>query len=282
LEILNTINILDDFKENINCAIFSKYNKDISEGISLLRDDTKYEDIYNNYEYLDMKNFENLNQRPYHMIFFDSINNTFNNYLCSLIEIILFIIRYQRNGGNSIIKIYSIFEKPIIDVIYILSILYDKTYIVKPNTNNVTTFEKYIVCKDFNVNENKLEILKHYYDNLSNILFLCRTNNNKKIFSIFKNEIPCYFVNKLDDINIIIGQQQLESINLVINILKNKSRDEKIEIIRKTNIHKCVLWCEKYHIPHNKLHDKINIFLPINKKEVLENRTNINSDIDII
>lgn len=270
LEILNNINILDNFKQNINCVIFSKNNKDISETISFSRDDTKYQDTYDNYDYLDMKIFTNINERPYHLIFFDSSNITFNNYLCSLIEIILFIIRYQKNGGNSMIKIYSIFEKPIIDAIYILSSLYDKTYIVKPNTNNITTFEKYLVCKDFNVNENKIETLKNYYENLTNILYLCKNNSNKKIFSLFKYEIPCYFVNKLDDINIIIGQQQLESINLLINILKNKSREEKIEIIRKANIQKCILWCEKFHIPHNKLYDKINIFLPANNKNDIE------------
>ena len=67
---------------------------------------------------------------------------------------------------------------------------------------------------------------------------------------------------KLDDINIIFGQQQLESLDLVINILKNKNKDDKIESIKKNNIQKSVAWCEKYKIPCNKFSDKINIFLP--------------------
>ena len=66
--------------------------------------------------------------------------------------------------------------------------------------------------------------------------------------------------------NIISGQQQLESLDLIINILKNKNKEEKIETMRKTNIHKSVLWCEKHKIPCNKFTEKTNIFLPINKE----------------
>jgi hypothetical protein len=71
---------------------------------------------------------------------------------------------------------------------------------------------------------------------------------------------------KLDDINIIIGQQQIESLDLLINILKNKNKEDKIEAMKKTNIQKSVAWCEKYKIPCNKFSEKTNIFLPINKE----------------
>ena len=72
--------------------------------------------------------------------------------------------------------------------------------------------------------------------------------------------------------NIIIGQQQLESLDMVINILKNKNKEDKIETIKKSNIQKSVIWCEKYKIPCNRFSEKINIFLPINKenKETIE------------
>jgi hypothetical protein len=63
--------------------------------------------------------------------------------------------------------------------------------------------------------------------------------------------------------NIIIGQQQLESIDQIINILKNKNKDEKIETIKKSNIQKSIAWCEKFKIPHNKFSEKVNIFLPL-------------------
>jgi hypothetical protein len=65
--------------------------------------------------------------------------------------------------------------------------------------------------------------------------------------------------------NIILGHQQLESLNQIINILKNKSKEEKIENIKKTSIQKAVTWCEKFKIPCNRFSEKTNIFLPIIK-----------------
>jgi hypothetical protein len=70
-------------------------------------------------------------------------------------------------------------------------------------------------------------------------------------------------MNKLDDSNIIIGQQQMEALDQVINILKNKNRYDKIDLIKKANIQKSVAWCEKFKIPCNKFSDKTNIFLPL-------------------
>ena len=66
--------------------------------------------------------------------------------------------------------------------------------------------------------------------------------------------------------NITIGQQQLEALNQIIGILKNKNKYDKIETIKKSNIQKSVNWCEKYKIPCNKFTEKINIFLPIIKE----------------
>ena len=63
--------------------------------------------------------------------------------------------------------------------------------------------------------------------------------------------------------NCIIGQQQLEALDLIISIFKNTNKEDKIEIIKKTNIQKSVNWCEKFQIPYNKFSDKTNIFLPI-------------------
>ena len=77
--------------------------------------------------------------------------------------------------------------------------------------------------------------------------------------------MPYYFLNKIDDINIIIGQQQLESLNKIINLLKSKNKDNNLELLKKNNIQKCVNWCEKYKIPCNKFSDRINIFLPLEK-----------------
>ena len=128
------------------------------------------------------------------------------------------------------------------------------------------------------LDDTKKEIYKNYYFKLAQFISIYLQHNNNNISSIINCEIPSYFINKIDDINIIIGQQQLESIDQIINIIKNKNKDEKIETIKKSNIQKSITWCEKFKIPHNKFSEKVNIFLPLkieneenNKKEKDDN-----------
>jgi hypothetical protein len=105
--------------------------------------------------------------------------------------------------------------------------------------------------------------------------FLRSFTRNKNIISLIDEDIPSFFMNKLDDSNIIIGQQQLEALDQVINILKNKNRHDKIEMIKKSNIQKSVAWCEKYKIPCNKFSDKTNIFLPLDDNVLQQSMFNV-------
>ena len=43
-----------------------------------------------------------------------------------------------------------------------------------------------------------------------------------KNFSIISNEIPCYFLNKIEDSNIGIGTQKIEHLDILISLLNNK------------------------------------------------------------
>ena len=72
-------------------------------------------------------------------------------------------------------------------------------------------------------------------------------------------DIPYIFINKLEDINAIIGQQQLENILTTFYLIEN-CKEEKIDIIKKNNIQKCLQWCIKYKIPYNKNSQLLNIF----------------------
>jgi hypothetical protein len=142
--------------------------------------------------------------------------------------------------------------------------LFEKVYVIKPNTSNITTFDKYIICKNFIFNESKIN---QYKVNYLNLLIFLKKLEDKYIISIFDFDLPYYFTTKLTDMNVTIGQQQLEALDQIISILKNKNKDDKIETIKKSNIQKSVSWCEKYKIPCNKFTEKTNIFLPIVKDD---------------
>jgi hypothetical protein len=106
-------------------------------------------------------------------------------------------------------------------------------------------------------------------------------NTSQIVESLINDHLPYYFMNKIEDSNINIGHQQIEHLDLLLQIIKNKNRDEKIESLKKSNIIKCIQWCEKFKIPHNKFVDKINIFLPsIENNEYIF--TNDILDVDIV
>jgi hypothetical protein len=278
LEILNTLNVLDSFfNKNIKSIHISENYDDSNKCISFLREN--HNDENTNFEDITEEIYNTINDKRYDFIFYEIKNIEFENLNCytlNVIQVLMILLKYQSNNGTCLIKINNIFHKPIIDIIYILCSIYEKVYIIKPSTNNIMSFDKYIVCKNFILNENKKEAYKSYYFKLAQIISSYSQNNN--ILSIIDCEIPLYFINKIDDTNIIIGQQQLESIDQVINILKNKNKEDKIENIKKTNIQKCIVWCEKFKIPYNKFSEKVNIFLPLkieneenNKKEKDDN-----------
>jgi hypothetical protein len=272
-EIINNLNIFEQFNtKSIKSLHVSKNNTDSINCFEILRENFNDEIYCHNNNNIDTNIDTNIDKIS-HDIKFDFIFYEMDNekYFHSIINAIILLLKNQSHNGTIIIKISEIFHKPIVDALYFLTSLYEKVYICKPNTNNITLFDKYILCKNFLHNEKSNLYLKLNY--LKLIVFLKKLEN-KNITEILDFNLPYYFKNKIDDINIIIGQQQLESLDQIITIYKNKNKDEKIESIKKSNIQKSVSWCEKYKIPCNKFTEKINIFLPIINK-INENEINI-------
>jgi len=195
----------------------------------------------------------------------DKVYADTNKYILGLLKAVKFILMYQSLNGCIILKLGHTYYKPVIDILYIISSLYNKAYIIKPNTSNNIYDEKYLVCKTFTSTPQKRET---YLDKIDKMYTIChREQHEINIQSIVKNEINMYFLNKMEECNIIIGQQQIDVYDQMINLVKNKNKIEKIETIRKHNIQKCINWCDKYKLPCNKFVDKINIFLPINAQD---------------
>ena len=88
-----------------------------------------------------------------------------------------------------------------------------------------------------------------------------KLNDAKTVASILNIEHDYYFLNKIEEINAILGQRQLENIITTLNIITNRNNHDKIESMKKNNIQKCISWCEKHDIPSIKLSFSNNIFL---------------------
>ena len=264
LEIINMLNIFDNYKNNnLNFITISSSYEDINSCYELFRENNS--DIIENHTEFNNNLYEG-NNNKYDIIFYEIEQIMYcnlNNYILRLIDIVLLILKQQSNNGITIIKIGYSFHKPVIDILYLLSSIYQKVYIIKPNTSNIIQYDKFIVCKNFISHEYTSQIYNYYLTTLMDLKNHYLNYPDKNIAYIIDIDIPYYYINKIDDINNIIGQQQLESIDQVINIYKNKNKDDKIESLKRVNIQKSVNWCEKMKIPYNKFSEKPNIFLPI-------------------
>jgi hypothetical protein len=261
LEVCHVLNVFYMYENvNINSLHITRNASDTIECFEMLRE--KYEDNITSYS-----TFENIEDQ-YNFLVLEQEFNNLNSYFTFLAHSLITIIKCQKINGLCIIKIDNTCYKPVVDFIYILSALYDKVYILKPNSSNPTSFEKYIICKNY---QGKPDFSNIIYYNLKGLI---EANNKTNITSFLNYDIPYYFCSKLDDINTIIGHQQIEYLDLILNILKNKNKEERVETYKKGNILKSVAWCEKYKIPCNKFSEKVNMFLPLVNKANEENIVN--------
>ena len=101
-----------------------------------------------------------------------------------------------------------------------------------------------------------------------------KNKDNIIVDSLLSTKIFSYFTNKIEESNIIIGQQKLDAYAQIINLLKSKNKMAKIDILQKHNIQKCMYWCDKYKIPYNKLFDFNQICFPSMKIQQVRNMLN--------
>ena len=156
---------------------------------------------------------------------------------------IAFTIAIQKKGGNCILKFFDTFTKISIDMIHLLSLLFKEVFFCKPYTSRYANSEKYIICKNFRLNDstNLVNTLADIIDNIDNI----------ELTSILNLEVPSFYLNKIQEFNAIFGQQQIETISNTLNLIKNKNNFEDVKKLKKNNIQRSINWCQKHDIPYN-------------------------------
>ena len=171
-----------------------------------------------------------------------------------LVAEIIYAVTMQKKGGHFILKIFDIFSKLTVDMLYLLSSLYSEVYITKPYTSRLANSEKYIVCKNFLL-EDSSKLYEVFCNEFSKL------DTQDEIQSILNIEHDYYFLNKIEEINVVLGQRQLENIITTLNIISNRNNYDKIDSMKKLHIQKSIMWCEKHDISCVKLYSSNNIFL---------------------
>ena len=129
---------------------------------------------------------------------------------------------------------------------------------MKPHTSRIANSEKYVVCQGFKIADSG-KIIEQFAK-----LFSSLTSPEHTLTSILPLEHDLYFLNKIEEMNAMVSFQQIENITSTLSIITNHRNTEKLEQFKKTNINKCIAWCEHYDIPYHVYHatnQSTNIFL---------------------
>lgn len=185
----------------------------------------------------------------------------FNNQENMATQLILCEVFYalamQKQGGTFILKIFDVFHKPTVDILYLLCYYYNSVSIMKPHTSRIANSEKYIVCQGFKIADSSkiIEQFSEIYASFS---------SPERILSILPQDHDLYFLNKIEEMNAMVSFQQIENITSTLSIITNHRNAEKLDHYKKSNVNKCIAWCEHYEIPYHIHHASIqstNIFL---------------------
>lgn len=128
---------------------------------------------------------------------------------------------------------------------------------MKPYTSRVANSEKYIICQDFKVADSSA-IIEQFAMIFPSLV------NDRIAASFLPFDHDLYFLNRIEEMNAIVSFQQIENITSTLSIITNHRNAEKLEQYKRTNVNKCIAWCEKYDIPYNAHHacfQSTNIFL---------------------
>ena len=129
---------------------------------------------------------------------------------------ILKVLSCQERNGSVVIRLKNTEKSHVIELIYLLCSLYEKSYIIRPSVASLEDDSKYLVC--------------HSPQNISFDVF-------DDSLALLESPIPCHFTNMMEEINVTISQQILQFKLKLVYFLINKN-EEKMAKIKNKNIFK--------------------------------------------
>ena len=174
-------------------------------------------------------------------------NKQEENSLNLIFSEICFAVMMQKAGGSFVLKVFDTFSSASVEMLYLLSYLYEEVYIMKPSTSRPANSEKYVVCLNFRNVPNLSKIKEKLLAIFQQVQY-----NGLKSFILMPTNIT--FMDKIKEVNSIFGQVQIESIINTLNYITNGNNQDVYDN-KKTHIGKCIKWCQKNKMPINVYHD---------------------------
>lgn len=179
-------------------------------------------------------------------IIIDIYNNVNEINMSNLLIYIFFALLSLENNGIIMFPISINLLCPLLyEVLYLLSSVFKYIHIVKPSICRFDNETIYIICVNYKFDN----IIYNKICNISKII-IENINSSQKIFSILLIDIPIIFLEKLQEIFIEIGSNEMENKLAIINKYYSYKKNSYNQQIQQ-NLSKSVKWCLQYNIPFN-------------------------------
>ncbi len=184
---------------------------------------------------------------------YSSINNKEDESYKLILGELLIILKSLNKNGNCVFKIYDTFTSITLKIIYILTSLFDETYIYKPLLSRLSESEKYIVCKKFKHDPND-KTTKKLSDMIEKILK--NIDSNEFLNDIFVDiEVPNDLQNILKFINTKLVNKQQILINEIVKYIKeNNYFGDKFHESKSKQIEATKWWIKMFYPPSNNIY----------------------------
>ena len=274
-----------DMRKNNKNDTYISLKTDISPSVGPMRGREDIKDCVNeNITFCELQNIFDLNSFKYVTDKFKSsidcitadIDINGNYYIAE----ICYALCIQKKNGNFTLKFLNTYTKKSIDIIGLLSSMYEEVYLTKPLSCENYSSESYLVCKNFLHNNSD-----NFYPQLLTYFTMVLNNENFDNLAFFINTscINESFSNKIKEYSTILSQYQIEHIHNTLNIIstdKNKNLcihssfrstlpnevteesvffnksdfgKSKVQYLLNINIKKCVQFCNNHHINVDKV-----------------------------
>jgi hypothetical protein len=149
------------------------------------------------------------NSVKYDMVIFDATNNDTNTYTMNMLYIVHALIDSMKPNGSCIIKVRDLVYRPTLDAVYMLTSMFDKVSVFKPASSSAFVGDKYLVCER-----------RTYKNAIKTSNFTCTT---KQIVSLIDRALPMNFVNRINEINNMIGSIQLDAFDKALETVYRRN-----------------------------------------------------------
>lgn len=165
---------------------------------------------------------------------------------------LVYALMLQKEGGVFVLKVFDCFTRATLDMMWILSTVYRKVDIMKPCTSRFANSEKYVVCRGYRQKQGEMILPE-----LENILSKLETPPpGMHIQQLLNYMPPLYFLNHLEEMNAVLGQQQMDMIDITLEMIymNDEDKNHRLKNIHFSNLQKCVHWCKQ----HKELYMSVN------------------------